>query len=157
MRALADAVDWIDIAQTPGEAREIVAVGHLALVPGLEVDAPGGWHTEEELRLAAEKAGVPPATLIARLVADLYAKGIRHMFITHGPNGWAGGSAMFVRTYDASNHLASGRSFAVESAPPSSASPTASTTTASTAAPSPNGWPTTACRDCCAAVARRTR
>jgi microsomal dipeptidase-like Zn-dependent dipeptidase len=125
MTAMVDFVDarsggpgqgWMEIAGTPTDARRIVTAGRLALVPGVEVDSLGGWHTPAELQAAANAAGQSPAELIRALVAELYGKGVRHVFPVHATNNAFGGAALFVRNYDAANYLLTGSSFVVEQA-----------------------------------------
>lgn len=108
---------WMEVAYSPADARRIAGEGRLAVVLGVEVDALGGWHTPHELERAAEIAGVAPAGLIRQLVQDLYDRGVRHVFPVHAADNAFGGPAVFVRTYDAVNYVATGASFVVETAP----------------------------------------
>jgi microsomal dipeptidase-like Zn-dependent dipeptidase len=126
MRAMVEFVDaqcggagqgWLEVAETPADARRIVAAGRLALVLGVEVAALGGWHTPAELTRQAAARGWPPQELISRLVQDLYEKGVRHVFPVHATNNAFGGAGLFVRSYDAVNYVLTGKSFVVESAP----------------------------------------
>lgn len=113
-----EGLGWIKIVRTPGEARQAVQAGKLALVPGVEVDSPGGWHTEAELEAAAQAAGKTPETLITEMVDDLYRKGVRHMFPLHATNNPFGGAALFIRNYDATNVVLTGASFEAAAANP---------------------------------------
>jgi hypothetical protein len=126
MRAMVQFVDarcggagqgWLEIAETPADARRIVAAGRLALVLGVEVDSLGNWHTPAQLSQEAAAQGRSPRELIAGLVGDLYDKGVRHVFAVHATNNAFGGAGVFTRPYDAVNYVLTGSSFVVESAP----------------------------------------
>ncbi|MFI6990736.1 membrane dipeptidase [Nonomuraea wenchangensis] len=108
---------WLEIARTPADARRIVAGGRLALVPGVEVDALGGWHTPQELTLEAARKGRSPRELIAALVKKLHDAGVRHVFPVHATDNAFGGAAIFNRGYDPVNQVLTGESFVVEQAP----------------------------------------
>lgn len=107
---------WMAIAKTPTDARRIVAAGKLALVPGVEVDSLGGWPTPAALEADAQAQGKTPQDLIAALVQGLSDRGVRHVFPVHAANNAFGGTALFVRNYDAVNYFLTGRSFEVETA-----------------------------------------
>jgi microsomal dipeptidase-like Zn-dependent dipeptidase len=111
---------WMQIAETPADARRIVGEGKLALILGIEVDSLGGWHTPQELEDAAAAAGKTPADLIRELLDDLQGKGVRHLFPVHGTNNAFAGTALFVRNYDAANYVLTGSSFETETADPAS-------------------------------------
>jgi Membrane dipeptidase (Peptidase family M19) len=128
MLALRDFIDaqeggpgrgWLQIALNSAQARDIVAANQLCMVMGVEVAALGGWHSPTELEQAARAAGRPPSALISAMVDELWGLGVRHYFPIHGTNNAFGGAALFVRNYDAANHLATGQSFVVERAPES--------------------------------------
>lgn len=128
MLALRDFIDqqeggpgrgWLQIALSAAQAREIVADNRLCMVMGVEVAALGGWHSPADLEQAAHVLGYPPGALISAMVDELWGLGIRHYFPIHGTNNAFGGTALFVRNYDAANHLATGKSFVVERAPES--------------------------------------
>jgi len=110
---------WMEIALTPADARRIVSGGRLAIVLGVEVDSLGGWATPEALQADAEAKNTTPSQLIANMVQDLYAQGVRHIFPVHGTNNAFGGPALFFRNYDATNFVVTGSSYTVEEAPQS--------------------------------------
>ncbi|CAN7740994.1 membrane dipeptidase [Variovorax sp. LjRoot178] len=126
MQAMVDFVDmqaggpgmgWMELVKAPIDARRVVGAGKLAIVIGVEVDSLGGWHTESELESAALTAGKSEGALIAELVDDLYAKGVRHLFPVHATDNPFGGAALFVKNYDAANFVLTGSSFDVSPAP----------------------------------------
>jgi hypothetical protein len=128
MKAMVDYVDaisggpgqgWVQLALTPADARSIIAQNKLALVPGVEVASLGGWATPRELENAALDAGKSTRTLIAEMVEDLFAQGVRHVFPLHGVNNAFGGTGLFVVNYDAANLFKTKRFFEVETADPS--------------------------------------
>lgn len=109
---------WMEVANTPADARRIVSSGRLAVVKGVEVDSLGGWHTPAELEADATNQGRAPEELVAEVVEDLYKRGVRHVFPIHATNNAYGGPALFIRNYDAVNYYATGQSFEVETADP---------------------------------------
>lgn len=126
MKAMRDFIDqqsggagqgWMQIATTSEEARSIVAADRLCMIIGVEVASLGGWKSPEDLESKAALAGKLPGQLISEMVTELHDMGVRHFFPIHGTNNAFGGTALFVRNYDAANYLASGRSFEVERAP----------------------------------------
>jgi len=77
--------DWMQIAYTPDEARDIIGRGKLALVLGIEMDGIGridGMNSLEEE------------------VQYLWDLGIRQVFPVHGPDGRLGGAALFEPAYN---------------------------------------------------------
>lgn len=108
---------WMQIAFTPSDARRIVEANKLCIIIGVEVAALGGWKTPEQLEQEAAAAGKQPREMIAEMVKHLYGRGVRHFFPLHGTNNAFGGTALFVRNYDASNYLGTKSSFEVEQAP----------------------------------------
>jgi len=82
--------DWMEIAYTPDEAREIIGRGKLAIVLGIEMDGIGridGTNSLEEE------------------VQYLWDLGIRQAFPVHAPNGRLGGAAAFEPAYNTLNDL----------------------------------------------------
>lgn len=117
MQAGGPGMGWMEIVTTPADARRAVAAGKLAIVIGVEVDSPGGWHTESELEAAALMAGKSEDALISELLDNLYAQGVRHLFAVHATDNPFGGAAVFVKNYDAANFVLTGSSFNVAAAP----------------------------------------
>jgi hypothetical protein len=111
---------WVQIADTPVKAREIIKSNKLALVPGVEVDVLGDWHTDQDVYNEAAQRGVNPQVLIDELLDGLASDGVRHVFPVHGTNNAFGGAAVFVLDYDAVNFLIHRKSFEVDPAPPGS-------------------------------------
>jgi len=77
--------DWMQIAYTPDEARDIIRRGKLAIVLGIEMDGIGrldGMNSLEEE------------------VQYLWDLGIRQAFPVHAPDGRLGGAAIFEPAYN---------------------------------------------------------
>jgi len=82
--------DWMEIAFSPDEARDIIRRNKLAVVLGVEVDRLG------ELNQSARK-DQPSA---AKEINDLWELGIRAVIPVHAADNWIGGSAVFFDTYN---------------------------------------------------------
>lgn len=108
---------WVKLARNPQEARRIIAAGKLALVPGVEVPSLGGWYSVDDLDRAALLASRTPQALIAQLLDDLYARGVRHLFPVHALDNAFGGGGIFTRNYQTVATATNKRPLAVESAP----------------------------------------
>jgi microsomal dipeptidase-like Zn-dependent dipeptidase len=77
--------DFMEIAHSPSEARQIIGQGRLAVVLGVEVDSLGGWGRE----------GDATDDEVRGYLRDLYDRGVRHMFPIHLANNAFGGTAVF--------------------------------------------------------------
>lgn len=77
--------DWMQIAYTPDEARDIIGRGKLALVLGIEMDGIGRIDGMDSLE---------------KEVQYLWDLGIRQVFPVHGPDGRLGGAALFEPAYN---------------------------------------------------------
>jgi microsomal dipeptidase-like Zn-dependent dipeptidase len=77
--------DWMQIAYTPQEARDIIGRGKLALVLGIEMDGIGRIDGMDSLE---------------KEVQYLWDLGIRQVFPVHAPDGRLGGAALFEPAYN---------------------------------------------------------
>lgn len=84
-----DPDDWIDIAYTPEQARQIIRDGKLAVVLGVEVDD----------LFTCFKRGNCTQGDIQSGVLRLYTAGVRHIFPIHGIDNAFGGSGLFHEGY----------------------------------------------------------
>ena len=89
--------DFMQIAYTPAEARQIVGQGKLAVILGVELDSLFACH--EKPGLISEQ-GVPlktPCTdaWVAQELDRLYKEGVRHVFPIHLIDNEFGGTAMY--------------------------------------------------------------
>jgi microsomal dipeptidase-like Zn-dependent dipeptidase len=82
--------DWMQIAYTPDEARDIISHGKLAIVLGIEMDGIGR---------------IDGMNSFAEEVQYLWDLGIRQVFPIHGPNGRLGGAAAWEPAYNTLNDL----------------------------------------------------
>jgi hypothetical protein len=108
---------WMEIAATPDDAERIVREGRLALVLGVEVGSLGGWRNEEALNEAAGHNDTQRDALLDELIAWLQGLNVHHVFPIHGINNAFGGTALWMRLYDAANRERFGGSFRVDAAP----------------------------------------
>lgn len=82
--------DWMQIAYTPDEARDIIGRGKLAIVLGIEMDGIGR---------------IDGMNSLEKEVQYLWDLGIRQVFPVHGPNTRLGGAAAFEPAYNTLNDL----------------------------------------------------
>jgi microsomal dipeptidase-like Zn-dependent dipeptidase len=82
--------DWMQIAYTPDEARDIIGRGKLAITLGIEMDGIGRIYDEN----------FPKGE-----VQYLWDLGIRQVFPVHGPDSRLGGAAAFEPAYNTLNDL----------------------------------------------------
>lgn len=95
IRALVDSnSEWMQIAYTPGQAREIISSGKLAVVLGQEMDQSG------QLLSATN-----PNATIADEVQFLWDLGIRHVIPIHAIDSRIGSPAVFEDAYNTLNDL----------------------------------------------------
>jgi microsomal dipeptidase-like Zn-dependent dipeptidase len=126
LRAMRDLVDFVDtqdggpekgfiqIASDPTEAARLVANGKLAMVPGIEVSALGGFKTPEELTRRTGGDLAEARRLIAVYLDHVYALGARHIFPLHLANNAFGGTAVCGLHSDAINLHYTGHRIEVE-------------------------------------------
>ena len=108
---------WMEIAETPADARRIIDTGKLAVILGAEVDrAAGLYATLEQLqeRAAATFPGVAQIEAMRRRIRDdlrgLWAEGVRQLNPIHLTDNAFGGMAIYEETFNISNHfLSNGR------------------------------------------------
>ena len=105
---------WLQIAYSPEEARDIIANNRLAMILGVEVDSLGNWRRFEDLHVIAGQDPDAPRRLIAQLLDELHALGIRQITPLHMTNNAFGGTAIYMRLLDATNLVLTGRHYKVE-------------------------------------------
>jgi microsomal dipeptidase-like Zn-dependent dipeptidase len=89
LKALKDFVgqhgDFMEIALSPADARRIIGQGHLAVVPGIEMDAIGG----------CRRAGSCTDDALKAAIQRLHDQGVRHIFPIHLADNALGGTALY--------------------------------------------------------------
>ena len=85
--------DWMEVAFSPDEARDIIRRNKLAVVLGIEVDRLG----ELFLNSTKDEAGAKSE------LDKLWNLGIRAMIPVHAVDNWIGGAAVFSDTYNGQN------------------------------------------------------
>jgi hypothetical protein len=105
---------FMQIASSPHEARELVRDGRLALVPGVEVSALGGFRTPEMLDVLSGKNLDSARQHIAGYLDHIFARGIRHVFPVHLSDNAFGGAAVSGLHIDAMTLHYTGRRVEVE-------------------------------------------
>jgi len=107
MKKLADQhADWIGIAYSSLEARQIITRGKLAVVLGVEVDQLGGWKHEGDCTDGQVRS----------LLQMLYTQGIRIMIPIHLADNAFGGCALYESSFNALNYYLNGEYYDVEDA-----------------------------------------
>ena len=93
---------WYRIAYSPGQARQIIRDGKLAIVLGIEVDSLFGC-----------TLGQAPCTeaYVRGRLQHYYALGVRHVFPMHVFNNQFGGTAFYNDMFDAGNQIVTGQFF----------------------------------------------
>jgi len=99
MKDLARAHEWIEIALSPRQLREIVRRGHLALVLGMEVDDLGGFLDQED---------TTPRAVTAE-VQRLFDLGVRYVLPVHSIDNLFGATAVYEPYFETSNVIENGR------------------------------------------------
>lgn len=85
--------EWMAIAYTPQQARDIVGQNKLALVLGVEVDTLGDWRNEAEANAGMDAE-----------LERLYGLGVRHMFPIHLANNPLGGFSLYDDLFNFNNY-----------------------------------------------------
>ena len=83
-----DPDDWVDIAYSPAQARQIMQAGKLAIVLGVEVD--------DLMNCVKNSCTTADVT---RKLQRLHALGVRHVFPVHGIDSGFGGAGFFQELY----------------------------------------------------------
>ena len=90
LRATSDFVarhgEWMGVARSPEEARQLIGDGKLAVVLGVEVDSLGNW------RRPSDCSDEDVTAYLEHLYRDL---GVRHLFPVHLANNAFGGAAVY--------------------------------------------------------------
>ena len=114
---------WAEVATSSREARRIVSEGKLALVLGIEVDAPGDYFEECHpqpkvlIRLDKRTCRTLPTDDAAKrrevqsFVRELYARGVTHVIPVHLIENAFGYPAVYGRAFDLESQWATGRTF----------------------------------------------
>ena len=102
---------FLRIVRSPAEARKAIGDGKLAMVLGVEVDAPGNWRKFEDLP-SSMNASRP---IIRNYLTRLYAQGVRHFFPIHLADNALGGTAISMSYFDVLTFIKEKRFFEVES------------------------------------------
>jgi hypothetical protein len=74
---------WMQIADSPEDARRIIKEGKLAIVLGIEVDSLGNWRTTEDLRQQSGNNLDKARHLIKDELLRLYNRGVRQIAPIH--------------------------------------------------------------------------
>jgi microsomal dipeptidase-like Zn-dependent dipeptidase len=105
IKKLADQqADWMAIAYSSAQARQIIRQGKLALVLAAEVDQLGGWKREQDCT----------DTQVALLVQMLYGQGLRMITPIHLADNAFGGAAIYSDLFNSLNYYLNGEYFSVE-------------------------------------------
>ena len=99
--------DFMEIALTATEARQIIAAGRLAIVLGVEVDSLGNWQRE----------GDATVDEVRTYLSELHQLGVRHMFPIHLVNNAFGGTAAFNDMFNGLNAALRQQWYSVEPNP----------------------------------------
>ncbi|MCA9528047.1 MAG: membrane dipeptidase, partial [Myxococcales bacterium] len=97
--AWAERADFMEVAYTPEQLRDIVSRDKLAIVVGVELDDMGNFN-----------AGAPPGDAeIRREIKRLYDKGVRYIFPVHLTDNHFGGTALYQDIFSVANRAQLGR------------------------------------------------
>ncbi len=95
---------WMEIAYSPGQARDIIRRDKLAVVLGLELDAIGNFRNSSP----------PSARELDAELDRLWGEGVRHMFPIHLTNSAFGGMAIYNDLFNFNNVFLNGVGVAVQ-------------------------------------------
>jgi len=96
--------DWMGMAYSAAQARQLIAQGKMAVVLGVEVDQLGGWKGEED---CTDRE-------VVALLHMLYAQGIRMLTPLHLADNAFGGSALYETMFNGLNYYLNGEYYEVE-------------------------------------------
>jgi microsomal dipeptidase-like Zn-dependent dipeptidase len=88
---------WLQIAESPAQAREIIASGKLAMVLGIEVDSLFGC-----------KVGECNEADVLSSLEHYRSLGVRHLFAVHAFDNAFTGTALYMPFFTVGNHLING-------------------------------------------------
>lgn len=109
--------DFMAIAKTPAELRNIVASGKLAIVLGVEIDNLGNLHRDPRVdpQLGVLNGAYSKARVTA-VLDSLHAKGIRYVFPIHLSDNKTGGTGVYSELFNISNRYTTGSWWSLECA-----------------------------------------
>ena len=96
---------WFRIVTSPGEAREVIAAGKLAVVLGIEMDNLFNCKFDE----ADPTTGKCTTESVRAFVDEYYAKGVRHIFPVHNFDNAFGSPATWQDAINVGNRGVEGR------------------------------------------------
>jgi len=103
--------DFMQVAYTSSDVKQIVSANKLAVVVGIEVDHIGNFQT-------AQNPGVPSDAAVKADIDRLYGEGVRYIFPIHVLDNALGGSAAYVNLFNVSNVRESGHPYDLVCADP---------------------------------------
>lgn len=104
LKNLADQhADWMEIAYSATQARQIIKQGKLALVLSAEVDQLGEWKREQDCT----------DTAVAQLLDVLYEQGLRMLIPIHLADNAFGGAAIYDNMFNTLNYYLNDEYFSV--------------------------------------------
>ncbi|MDC8016168.1 membrane dipeptidase [Tahibacter soli] len=92
--------DFMQIAYTPAQLRDIVRSGKLAVVLGMEVDNIGNFHDDGTI---VKTGGTASETKVHAELQRLWDKGVRYQFPIHLIDNKFGGTALYEDFFNLSN------------------------------------------------------
>lgn len=104
-RMAGECSEWMEIAYDPGQARDIIRRGKLAVVLGIEVDAIGNLRRPTAEQLDAE-------------LDRLFGLGVRHVFPIHLADSVFGGCAIYGDMFNLNNYYLNSRLFRIRDGQP---------------------------------------
>ena len=93
--------DFMQIAYTPAQLRDIVRQGKLAVVLGMEVDNIGNFHKDAAI---TPQGSATAETKVHNELQRLWNKGVRYMFPIHLIDNKFGGTAIYEDFFNLSNY-----------------------------------------------------
>jgi microsomal dipeptidase-like Zn-dependent dipeptidase len=107
---------WMQIAESPEDARRIIKEGKLAIVLGIEVDSLGNWRTPEDLQKQSGNDLNKARALIKAELLRLHSRGVRQIAPIHLTDNAFGGCAVYNKIFSALNKYVAGHFYEVENA-----------------------------------------
>lgn len=101
-------LDFMQVAYSPRDLREIVRAGKIAVVLGVEIDAIGNFH----------KGTHPTLQALRDEFLYLYGNGVRYIFPLHLIDNKLGGTAVYKGAFDISNYREYGDFFHLQCSTP---------------------------------------
>jgi microsomal dipeptidase-like Zn-dependent dipeptidase len=112
---------FMELALTPSDVRQVIASGKLAVVIGVELDCIGNFYSpNKDSNLGNSMQPNPPDDDIRAEVSRLFASGVRYFFPVHLVDNLFGGAALYEMIFNAACRFQFGSFFAPETAPAAS-------------------------------------